>query len=51
MTPFAQILATLKDIRSSLAMAVSMQRSEDKVPNNHGSHRAFLDKFRESSKY
>ena len=50
-TPFAQILATLKDVRSSLAMAVSRQRQKEKIQNNSGPHKAFLDKFRESSKH
>ena len=48
-TPFAQILATLKDVRSNLATMVSMQRPTENSSSVSGSNRAFLDKFRLSS--
>ena len=43
-TPFAQILATLKDVRSSLATMVSKQGATDTTIANN----TFLDKFRSS---
>ena len=49
-TPFAQILATLKDVRSNLATMVSMQAPTETSQTVSGSNRAFLDKFRLSSK-
>ena len=49
-TPFAQILATLKDVRSNLATMVSMQVPTENGQSVSGSSKAFLDKFRLSSK-
>eukprot|EP00091_Calanus_sinicus_P010381 TRINITY_DN24195_c0_g1_i1.p2 TRINITY_DN24195_c0_g1~~TRINITY_DN24195_c0_g1_i1.p2 ORF type:complete len:101 (+),score=35.16 TRINITY_DN24195_c0_g1_i1:402-704(+) len=48
-TPFAQILATLKDVRSNLATMVSMQVPTENGQSVSGSSKAFLDKFRLSN--
>ena len=52
-TPFAQILATLKDVRSNLAKMLSMQEpreTRETGPSILSSNRAYLDNFRLSGK-